>query len=218
MSNVLYEQSFLAGAPSVEADVVVVATSLGGREALEQLVEPLAADFPVPVVVVQHVDEHSPSYLPELLARCTRLTVKHAEAGELLRPSTIFVAPPGRHLLVGVDRRCLLSEAPRVSFARPAADLLFVSAADVFGPRAFGVILTGRLSDGTAGARAIRAAGGVVLAQEPVSCRAPEMPEAVIRAGLAHLVLPPAALATALSVLVTVRGARAMLGLSSRAA
>jgi two-component system, chemotaxis family, protein-glutamate methylesterase/glutaminase len=199
-------------------DVVVVATSLGGREALEQLLEPLAMDFPAPIVVVQHMDAQSPSYLPELLARRTRLTVKFADEGESLRSSIVYVAAPGRHLLVGPDRVFRLSDEPPVRFSRPSADPLFLSAAAVFGARTLAVILTGRLSDGTIGAEAIRRAGGVVLAQDPATCRAPEMPEAAIRRGLVHIQLPPDALGAALSVLVAVPGARTLFGLDTRAA
>jgi two-component system chemotaxis response regulator CheB len=182
------------------------------------LLEPLRADFPAPIVVVQHLDAHAPSYLPELLARRTRLAVKSAGNGDALCASTVYIAAPGRHLVIGPDRRCLLSDEPPVRFSRPSADPLFGSAADVFGRRTLGVILTGRLTDGTIGAGAIRRAGGVVLAQEPATCRAPEMPEAAIQQGLVHVVLPPASLGAALSVLVCVRGARALFGLDSRAA
>lgn len=198
-------------------DVVVVATSLGGRSALEQLLAPLPPDFPVPVMVVHHVDARSPSLLPELLAERTAVAVKHAEDGECLSPATVYVAPPGRHLLVNAERRCVLSDSPPVWFARPAADPLFLSAAAVFGARALGVILTGKLCDGADGAVAIRNAGGVVLAQDPATCRAPGMPRAAIERGGAHLSLPLAALSTAVTALVNVRGASVLFGLQSRA-
>src|SRR5688500_9037306 len=204
--------------PFAAFDVVVVATSLGGREALELVLEPLTANFPAPVVVVQHMDAHAPSHLPEFLARRTRLAVKFAESGEPLRASTVYVATPGRHLVIGPDRRCVLSDEPPVRFSRPSADPLFESAAEVFGARTLGVILTGRLSDGAVGAGAIRRAGGVILAQDPVTCRAPEMPQSAIRHGLVHIALPPAALGAALCALVAVPGARALFGLETRAA
>ena len=199
-------------------EVVVVATSLGGRSALAELLAPLPPDFPVPVMVVQHVDPRSPSLLPELLARHTMLVVKQAEDGERLSAATVYVAPPGRHLLVSAERRCVLSDAPPVWFARPAADPLFRSAAEMFGARTLAVILTGKLCDGADGAVAIRNAGGVVLAQDPATCRAPGMPRAALERGGAHLSLPLARLGPALSALVSVRGAPALFGLQSRVA
>jgi two-component system, chemotaxis family, protein-glutamate methylesterase/glutaminase len=210
------------GATSVDAraefDIVVVATSLGGRDALERLLAPLPADFAVPILVVQHVNARAPSYLPELLARRTLLAVRHAGSGERLRASTVYVASPDRHLTVGVDRRCLLSDGPPVAYSRPSADPLFVSAAGVFGARTLGVILTGRLSDGSAGAEAIQRAAGVVLAQSPVSCRAAAMPEAAIARGVVDLVLPLASLGAALLALVTTPGARVSYGIKGHAA
>jgi two-component system chemotaxis response regulator CheB len=182
------------------------------------LLAPLRRDFPAPVMVVQHIDPRSPSLLPELLAPHTALVVKQAEDGERLSAATVYVAPPGRHLLVNAERRCALSDAPPVWFARPAADPLFVSVAEVFGARALAVVLTGKLRDGADGAIAIRNAGGVVLAQDPASCRAPGMPRAAIECGAAQLSLPLAALGPALSALVRVRGAAALFGLQSRAA
>jgi len=196
-------------APRGGVDVVVVATSLGGREALEMLLAPLPVDLPVPILVVQHIGAQSRSQLPEMLARRTRLAVRHAELDEPLRASTVYVAPPDRHLLVGPGPRCILSDAAPVRFSRPAADPLFVSAADVFGERTLGVILTGRLRDGADGATAIRDAGGVVLAQDPATCRAAAMPEAAIRRGVVNLALPIVALAAALCALVLDPGARA---------
>jgi two-component system, chemotaxis family, protein-glutamate methylesterase/glutaminase len=202
----------------VEFDVVVVATSLGGRDALEQLLAPFPADFAAPILVVQHLDARVNSHLPELLARRTSLSVRHAESGETLRPATVYVASPGRHLIVGANRRCVLSDGPPVRYTRPAADPLVVSAADVFGARTLGVILTGRLRDGSSGADAIRHAGGVVLAQAPDSCRAAAMPEAAIALGVVDLVLPLASLGVAVLALATMRSACASYGIRVRAA
>lgn len=201
-----------------EFDVVVVAASLGGRDAIERLLAPLPADFAVPIIVVQHVDAHAHSYLPELLARRTQLSVRHAVSGEPLRAATVYVAAPGRHLTVGADQHCLLSDGAPVEYSRPAADPLFVSAAKVFGARTLGVILTGRLRDGSSGAYGIRQVGGVVLAQAPDTCRAAAMPEAAIRLGVVDLVLPLASLGAAVHALVTMPGARTFYGIRTRAA
>jgi two-component system chemotaxis response regulator CheB len=199
-------------------DVVVIAASLGGRETLERVLGPLPVDFPAPIVVVQHLHPLSPGCLPGLLARRTALAVVHARPEAPLRGGTVYVAPPGRHLLVTRARRCALSDGPRVNFARPAADLLFASAAESFGARTLGVVLTGRLSDGASGAAAIRRAGGVVLAQDPATCVAPDMPRATIERAGAQFVLPPATLAAALIALVALPGVPSLFGLRTDAA
>lgn len=207
----------LPASASTAFDVVVIGASLGGLEALARVLAPLPSDFPVSILVAQHTDARSPFLLPELLARRTTLRVERARHGESLGSGTVHLAPPGRHLLVTPQRQCALSDRARVSYARPAVDVLFTSAAEAFGARTLGVVLTGRLSDGAKGAMAIRRAGGVVLAQDPATCRAPDMPSAAIRCGAAQLALPPAALGAALVALVAVPGVPALFGLRPRA-
>ena len=206
------------GAPDAHGafDVVVIAASLGGREALTRVLAPLPADFPAPIVVAQHLRADAPGYLPTLLARSTALAVRRAADGDRLEGGTVYVAPPGRHLLIDEGGRCTLSDGPRVSHARPSADLLFTSAAQAFGARTLAAVLTGRLFDGAAGAEAVRCAGGVVLVQEPATCVAPDMPCATLARGAAQFTLPPAALASALISLVAVRGGAALFGVSAR--
>lgn len=199
-------------APGPAFDVVVMAASLGGLEALRRVLAPLPANFPAPILVAQHVDARSPSYLPALLKQSVGLAIKHAAVGERLQAGTVYVAPPGRHLLVRPPGECELCDGPRINFARPSADQLFSSAADAFGRRALGVVLTGRLSDGTAGAASIRRVGGVVLAQDPATCRAAGMPRSAIDRGVIDVVLPLPALADALIGLVTVPGVPALFG------
>lgn len=198
-----------AGPPTAEFAAVVVAASLGGPDALGAVLGGLPHGFAVPILVAQHIRAGSPGYLPRMLQRQTTLAVRHAAAGERPQAGTVYVAPPGHYLLLDARGRCALSDGPRVSFARPAADVLFTSAARVFGAQTIGVVLTGRLFDGAAGAAAIRHAGGVVLAQDPATCRAPGMPRAAIRRGAAHLVLSPTALAAALIRLVAEPGGAA---------
>jgi two-component system chemotaxis response regulator CheB len=197
-------------------DVVVVAASLGGRDALERILARLPAEFPAPIVVAHHLAPDSPGYLPRLLRRCARLGVKHAEPDERLAGGTVYIAPATRHLRVTRDGRCALAQGPRVSFACPAADVLFPSAAEAFGARTLGVVLSGRLHDGAAGAVAIRRVGGVVLAQEPVSCRAASMPRAAMRLSAVDVALPPEGLADALVSLVMVPGTLSLFGLDRR--
>ncbi|MFL5582074.1 MAG: chemotaxis protein CheB [Gemmatimonadaceae bacterium] len=196
-------------------DAVVIAASLGGPRALAEVLAPLPAEFPAPIFVAQHLAERSPGFLPTLLARWTALDVVCARDGERPRAGAVYLAPPGRHLLLSAAGRCLLSDGARVNYARPSADLLFLSAAETFGMRALGVVLTGRLSDGAAGAEAIRQAGGAVLVQAPETCRAPDMPLATMRRGAANIALPPSSLAAALTALVAVPGARDLFGIGA---
>jgi len=191
-------------------DIVAVAASVGGPAALGTLVAGLPADLPAAVVVVQHRSARYPSFLEEMLRRRTALDVLTAEAGMPLRPGTVHVAPAGRHLLVGPGGALAFSSATPHQYARPAADLFFASAAECFGERAVAVVLTGRHQDGAAGSWAIRATGGRVLAQDPATCEAPEMPTAAIRSGCVDFVLPLERIAPALVALTMAPGANAL--------
>lgn len=171
-------------------DAVVIGCSSGGVAALERILPGLTADFPVPVVVVVHMGAEGMNMLPELLMRHSRLPV--VEAGELaaVAPGFVYVAPPGYHLLIEEDFTFSLSVDAKVSYSRPSIDVLFESAADAYGERLIGIILTGANSDGSQGLRAINAAGGLCLAQEPATAEARDMPLAAIATGVVDHVVP----------------------------
>jgi two-component system, chemotaxis family, protein-glutamate methylesterase/glutaminase len=188
-------------------DLVAIAASWGGPPALATLLAGLPGDFPAAIAVVQHRSGQYPSSLARTLGRQTALTVVDADAGMAPRPGTVYLAPPDRHLLIEPDGTLALSYAERHQFARPAADLLFASTAASYQERAIGVVLTGKQQDGAAGAWAIKARGGRVLAQEPDTCEAPEMPAATIRSGCVDFVLPLKQIADVLITLVMVPGA-----------
>ena len=192
--------------PSPRFDLVALAASIGGPAALQTLLAALPAEFPAAVVVVQHRSPAYPGLLTGLLRRRAALDVVDAEDGMPLRPGAIHVAPAGRHLVVRPDRRLALTETAPNQYARPSADVLFASAAECYGDRAIAVVLTGRHQDGAAGAWAIRATGGRVLAQDPARCEAPEMPAAAIRSGSVDFVLPLEQMAPALVSLVMAPG------------
>lgn len=199
--------------PSFE--VVAVAASLGGLQVLSQVLSGLPAAFPVPVVVVLHISPTFRSHTAEVLGWRTPLRTVPVEGEEPMEPGTVYVAPPGRHVVIAPEGRIALSDAPAVHFARPAADVLFASAAEQCGARALGVVLTGRGSDGADGARAMRRRGGVVIVQSPESCAAPGMPHAVLLGGGADFVLPPENIASALVSLVMVPGALSLFELTA---
>ena len=204
--------------PNAAFDLVLLAASAGGVPALRELVPRLPPDFPAPLALVLHLSPAHPSRLPGLLRSWARLDAAFAAEGDRPRAGTVHVAPPDRHLVVRPDGRLGLLASAKVHFTRPAADLLFATAAARFGPRALAVVLTGPGRDGTAGALAIRAAGGVVMVQEPSTAAAPDMPGGVVASGAADLVLPLAGLASALTALVMVPGAVGLLGPPRRAA
>jgi two-component system, chemotaxis family, protein-glutamate methylesterase/glutaminase len=154
--------------------IVVIGASQGGVHALRTLVSQLPPDLPAPVLAVVHVGA-LPSILPAILRDSGRLTASHAKNGDELRPGHILVAPPDHHMLV-TDGHVELTRGPRENWARPAIDPLFRTAAEVYGPRLVGVVLTGRLNDGASGLYEIKRRGGVAVVQDPNDAEAPEMP------------------------------------------
>lgn len=176
--------------PTAAFDVVALATSAGGLNALDQLLSALPANFPAAIVVVQHLSRHSPTVLPQLLRRHTALKVKLAQQGDPLTPATVFIAPPNHHLLVNPEGTLQLTQTELVNFTRPAADPLFKSLAVNLGQRTIAVVLTGTGEDGAAGIKAIKSAGGMTIAQDECSAQFKGMPTAAIATGTIDLVLP----------------------------
>lgn len=140
--------------------------------------------------------------MANILSRCTTLTLKQAELGEQLRPGTVYIAPPNKHLLVNWDGTLSFSNLEKVNFVRPCADLLFESVATSFKERAIGVVLTGRGCDGARGVQALRKIGGMVLAQSEATCKCFSMPSFAIDTGCVDLILPLNQIAFALETLV----------------
>ena len=191
--------------PKAAFDVVAIAASAGGLRALTSVLSALTSDFPAAVVVVQHLDPRHRSLMAELLSRQSRLPVKQAEEGDALRPGSVFVAPPDRHLLVNADGTLSLSKTELVHFLRPSADLLFESVAASFKDRAIAVVLTGTGSDGASGLQAIKKMGGTVVTQDEGTSEFFGMPSAAIQTGRVDFVLPLNEIGQALTTLV-VRG------------
>jgi len=183
-------------------DVVALAASAGGLTALSQVISSLPADFPATVVVVQHLDPRHRSLMAEILSRRTPLRVKQAEEGDTLRPATVYIAPPNRHLLANPDGTLSLSQSELVHFVRPSADLLFESVAASYKDRAVAVVLTGTGSDGTMGVQAIKKMGGTVIAQDEATSEFFGMPGAAIQTKSVDFVLPLNEIAAALVTLV----------------
>jgi two-component system chemotaxis response regulator CheB len=170
--------------------VVVLASSAGGLRALRQVLGDLPLGFPAAVMVVQHLHRDHTSVLAQLLGRHTALHVQEARDGDHLEPGVIYVAPPNRHLVAGIDDRLGLTLEAPVHYLRPSADRLFESAALAFGARTIAVVLTGTGLDGATGVSAIKRGGGTVIAQDEASSEFFAMPHAAIRTGDVDFILP----------------------------
>lgn len=163
-----------------ERGAVVIGASAGAVEALLAILPHLPRDFPQPILVVVHLPPDRPSKLPDLIASRCRLRVKEAEDKEPISASTVYFAPPNYHLLVEPDYRMALSNEEPVLWSRPAIDVLFESAADVYGSSLTAVVLSGANHDGAAGLRKVCDAGGRALVQKPGIAVARAMPDAAL--------------------------------------
>ena len=185
---------------------VVIGVSTGGVRALQTLLGQLPADFSLPVLVVQHMTPDSGSGFAKLLDDRCALHVKEADEQEIILPGTVYLAPPNYHLLVEPAGFLSLSADPPVSFSRPSVDVLFESAAAVFGPELIGVVLTGANFDGSRGLKAIKQGGGVAIVQDPEDAEAEQMPLAAIAATRVDYVVALDGIAALLQELASKRG------------
>ena len=205
--NSILDHKILSHFPNVAFNVVAIAASAGGLEAISEVLSALPPDFPAAIAIVQHMHPYSRSYMAEILSTRTALRVKQAESGELLRPGTVYIAAPNKHLVVKPNGTLFLSDAAKVNFVRPSANVLFQSVAISYKARAIAVVLTGRETDGVLGVLAIKKHGGIAIAQDEHSCKCFDMPKAAITTGKVDLVLPLEAIATTLVSLVSMEKA-----------
>jgi two-component system, chemotaxis family, protein-glutamate methylesterase/glutaminase len=173
--------------------IVAIGVSTGGPDALAKLLPSLPANFPLPVVIAQHMPPIFTTLLAKRLASKCALPVREALPGDLLGPSGIWIAPGDFHMVVEQEDhqiRLRTHQGPRENFCRPSVDVLFRSVAAVYGANSLGVILTGMGQDGLKGCEALCAAGASVIVQDEGSSVVWGMPGFVARAGLAEKILP----------------------------
>lgn len=176
-----------------EIRLVVLGSSTGGPNAVAEVLASIPGDFPVPICITQHMPEGFTSAFAERLDRACPLTVREAVGGDLMLPSTVWIAPGGRHMEVAYDGPRLvtrLTDGPLENSCRPAVDPLFRSAADALGDSALAVILTGMGKDGLEGVRSLKSRGATIIVQDEPTSVVWGMPGAVADAGLADQVLP----------------------------
>lgn len=168
---------------------MVVASSAGGIQGLRTLLSGLDAGFPAVVLVAQHLRRGRETRIAAILSRSTALSVKLAEDGELPVAGTVYIAPPDHHLCVRTGGRLALTQERPVNFARPAADPLFETAAQTFGPLVTACVLTGADGDGARGVEAVKSHGGTVVVQDPETAQFHGMPKSAIETGRVDFVL-----------------------------
>jgi len=169
--------------------IVAIGTSWGGLMAMSKLLSELPAEFPIPIVIVQHRSKDSDKLLSQLLQDATPLTACEIEDKDLLEPGKVHVAPADYHVMIERGYVSLTVEEP-VRYSRPSIDVMFTSAGDAYGKEAIGVVLTGANEDGSRGLAHIVKRGGKALIQSPKTAEIPIMPEAAVRAVPTAEVLP----------------------------
>ncbi|MBU4013021.1 MAG: chemotaxis protein CheB [Proteobacteria bacterium] len=171
-------------------EAIVIGVSSGGMITLDKILRHLPSDFALSIIIVQHQHPESDDFLARFLdARCS-LTVKQADEKEIIMPGKIYIAPPNYHLLVEEDKTLSLSTNKHVNFARPSIDVLFETAADVFGEKLVGIILTGANEDGSRGLKKIKESGGLTIVQDPDTAAVDTMPKAAIASTKVDYILP----------------------------
>lgn len=172
--------------------IVSIGTSTGGPKALQEIIPKLPKDFPVPIVIAQHMPPNFTKPFAERLDQLSQLSVKEAEEGETVKPGIVYIAPGRGHMRLkrrGIETFVSISEDKEEFIYRPSVDALMLSVADCYPGRALGVILTGMGNDGAKGCKKIKETGGRVFAQSEETCVVYGMPRAVVDAGIADKVV-----------------------------
>ncbi len=169
--------------PDQEYEIVAIGASTGGPKLINQILSALPGDYPIPVLIVQHIAPGFDEGFAEWLDKTVPMKVKLAKSGEPIEPSTAYVAPVGFHMKVSPNREIVLDEGDPVNNQKPSADILFESVAEVYSNRAIGIILSGMGRDGAAGLKKMRDHGAKVFALRAEECVVFGMPGAALEAG-----------------------------------
>ena len=163
-------------------EAIVIGTSAGGLNALKIILKRLPIDFPIPILIVQHLKADSGDFWINNLNDQCKIRVKEAEEKEEITKGNVYIAPPDYHLLIEVDRTISLSQEGKVNFSRPSIDVLFETASDAYHEKLLGVVLTGASKDGAWGLRKVKRNGGITVVEDPDTAEFKLMPLEAIRA------------------------------------
>ncbi|RWX45812.1 two-component system, chemotaxis family, response regulator CheB [Candidatus Electrothrix aarhusensis] len=169
---------------------IVVGASAGGVEAFVHIFSKLPALFSLPIIFVQHLHKDQENTLAQFYNDRALLKVEEAEEKERILPGHIYIAPPDYHLLIERDETFSLSVDEKVNYSRPSIDVLFESAAEVYGAELVGVLLTGANHDGSCGLQKIKEHGGLTLVEDPTTAKFPEMPRSALACTDVDYILP----------------------------
>ena len=203
MTDLLHYETHVRGAPQ-NRRIVAIGSSTGGPQALQTVITGLPEHFPCPVVVVQHMPAGFTNALALRLNNVSRVAVREAEHGDVLRSGCVYIAPGNQHLRIRQEadvRRIILSNEPPVGNHRPAVNVMYDSVAHL-GDDVVAVILTGMGCDGREGMRRIKQNGGYCIAQDEETCVVYGMPKSVVDAGLADEICPLPKIAEAIEAAV----------------
>ncbi len=170
-------------------EVLAMGVSAGGMLVLTEIVKSLKPDFPLTMIIVQHLHPHQDEYYIQYYNRHSKVRVKEAEDKETIARNRIYFAPPNYHLLVEDDYTFSLSVDEKVNFSRPAVDVLFDTASFVFGKKMIGLVLTGANSDGARGLKKIKDRQGLTIIQNPAEAEFPSMPQAALQIAEPHHII-----------------------------
>lgn len=198
--------------------IVLIASSTGGPAALQRVIPLLPANLGVPVMLVQHLPVGFTASLAQRLDNISNLVVREAKEGDQLIPNVVLVAPAGKHLIFDERRRVTLNSDPPLWGVRPAADVMFLSAAERFGSGLISVVMTGMGKDGSLGAKLIRRQGGFGIAQDEASCVIFGMPKAALEAGGVDKLVPLDSIADEIVAAVEQRGRSRPSGINTKIA
>jgi len=171
-------------------NAIAIGVSSGGMNAIKFITSSLPAEFSIPIVIVQHIGARSENQWIALLNIKSNLRMKEADEKEKIEPGNVYIAPANYHLLIERDATFSLTIDERVNYARPSIDVLFESAAEAFGPKLIGIVLTGSNHDGTRGIKSIQEHGGLTIVQDPATAESAFMPASAIAAIKPDHILP----------------------------
>ena len=174
----------------MDYEAIVMGASAGGMNALQTILRCLEKKFPIPIIIAQHLHPEGDDYMARHLNTICQLRVKESENREMIKPGTVYLAPPNYHLLIEKDKTFSFSTDDRVNYCRPSIDVLFESAADVYGSKLIGIILTGANNDGALGMKKIKKQGGLTIVQDPSTSEVEIMPSSVIQLTTVDYIFP----------------------------